>query len=214
MIVVGGGSSARFGADKLMVDVGGRPLITHTLDAVVDRVDVCVVVCRSEAAEALAAMREDVIVTVGGDTRTQSEMAGLAVVGEAIDLIGVHDAARPLVKPEMIDRLFVAAEDQGGAVPLVSYQRLIVDKKTRRPVPGVLGAQTPQVFHGEELKTAYGRAAEANFHGHDTVEVMERFSDVQIVAVTGDPDNLKVTYPGDLDRVRAALSGPSRISAP
>jgi 2-C-methyl-D-erythritol 4-phosphate cytidylyltransferase len=194
-----------------MVEVGGRPLIAHTVDAVVGRVDVCVVVCRPEVAEAVAAMREDVTVVVGGATRTQSEMAGLAAVGETIDLIGIHDAARPLVKPEMIDRLFEAAAASGGAVPLVSYEHLIIDKKTQRPVPGVLGAQTPQVFRGPELKIAYGRAAEAGFDGHDTVEVLERFSDLQIVAITGDPENLKVTYPGDLDRIRVARSGSSRI---
>jgi 2-C-methyl-D-erythritol 4-phosphate cytidylyltransferase len=209
MIVVGGGSSARFGADKLMVDVGDRPLIAHTIDAVVGLVDVCVVVCRAEVAEAFAAMRADVIVVVGGATRTQSEMAGLAAVGD-IDLIGIHDAARPLVKPEMINRLFEAAESSGGAVPLVSYEQLVIDKKTHRAVPGVFGAQTPQVFRGGELKVAYVRADEEGFDGHDTVEVMERFSDVQIAAVTGDPDNLKVTYPGDLDRVRAAWSGSFR----
>jgi 2-C-methyl-D-erythritol 4-phosphate cytidylyltransferase len=138
-------------------------------------------------------------------------MAGLAAVGETIDLIGIHDAARPLVKPEMIDRLFEAAAASDGAVPLVPYEHLIIDKKTQRPVPGVFGAQTPQVFRGRELKIAYGRAAEAGFDGHDTVEVMERFSDLQIVAITGDPDNLKVTFPGDLDRIRVARSSSSRI---
>jgi 2-C-methyl-D-erythritol 4-phosphate cytidylyltransferase len=211
MVVVGGGSSTRFGVDKLMVGVGDRPLIAHTIDAVVTRVDVCVVVCRPGVAGELAAIRDDVMVTEGGETRTQSEMAGLAVVGENVDLIGIHDAARPLVKPEMIDRLFTVAELSGGAVPLVSYDRLIIDRKTHRPVPGVLGAQTPQVFRGPELKLAYGLAAEASFDGHDTVEVMQRFSDVKIVGVPGDPHNLKVTYPGDLDRVREARSGPSRI---
>lgn len=213
MVVVGGGSSARFGTDKLMIEVADRPLIAHTIDAVAPKVGVCVVVCRPDAVDAVAALREDVIVVEGGDTRTQSEIAGLAAVSEDIDLIGIHDAARPLIKPALIDRLFTEAESSGGAVPLVRYERLVIERRTQRPIPGVFGAQTPQVFRGPELKAAYRRASEVGFDGHDTVEVMQRFGNMTIGGVPGDPDNLKVTYPDDLDRVRLARSDSSRIEA-
>ena len=207
MVVVGGGSSTRFGADKLRTEIAGRPLIEHTIDAVVGLVDVCVVVCRAELAGELD--RHDIIVALGGTTRTASEMAGLAAIGDQVDLIGIHDAARPLVDPTMVERLFVAAGAHGGAVPLMSYGQLILDKKTHEPIPGLQGAQTPQVFRAPDLLAAYARAAQHGFDGHDTVEVMQRFSDVATVGVPGDPGNIKVTYPEDLERVRALLSDSS-----
>jgi 2-C-methyl-D-erythritol 4-phosphate cytidylyltransferase len=109
----------------------------------------------------------------------------------------------------MIESLFEAADAHGGAVPLLAYDRLILDKETHQPVAGLHGAQTPQVFRASDLLAAYERAAHEDFDGHDTVEVMQRFADVEIVAVPGDPGNIKVTYPEDLERIRALLSGSS-----
>jgi 2-C-methyl-D-erythritol 4-phosphate cytidylyltransferase len=211
MVIVGSGSSTRFGSDKLMVEVEGRPLIAHTIDAVVGHVDLCVVVCRAEIAAPIAQLHRDVTVVSGGATRTLSEMAGLAAIGGEVDLIGIHDAARPAVAAALIEQLFDVAESEGGAVPLVPYERLILDKRTHQPVMGLHGAQTPQVFRGPDLMAAYVHAAQAGFEGHDTVEVMERFSDVKVVAVAGDAANVKVTYPRDLERVKDQLSGSSRI---
>lgn len=192
-----------------MIEVAGRPLIAHTIDAVAPHVDVCVVVCRAELAETVARVRDDLTVATGGSTRTSSEMAGLAAIGREVDLIGIHDAARPAVDPAMIERLFDVAESEGGAVPLLSYDRLILDKRTHQAVPGLHAAQTPQVFRAPDLMAAYVRAAQTGYDAHDTVEVMQRFSDVRVVGVAGDRDNVKVTYPRDLDRIRDRLSGSS-----
>jgi len=210
MVIVAGGSSTRFGADKLMTEIAGKPLIAHTIDAVVDQVDLCVVACRVELVDIIGAIHPDVRVTAGGATRTISEMAGLAAIGAAADLIGVHDAARPLVPAALIDELFEVADSKGGAVPLVDPDRLILDRRTHEPLTGIKGAQTPQVFRGPELMAAYVRAAQAGFEGHDTLEVVERFGDLAAVAVEGDPANIKVTYPSDLDEVKRRLSGSSR----
>ena len=208
MVIVAGGSSTRFGdADKLMTEIAGKPLIGHTIDAVVGHVDLCVVACRVELIDIIGAMHPDVTVTAGGATRTLSEMAGLAAIGKAADLIGVHDAARPLISAALIDELFEAADANGGAVPLVDPDRLILDRRTHEPLAGIRGAQTPQVFRGPELMAAYASAAQAGFEGHDTLEVVERFGDLAAVAVEGDPANIKVTYPSDLDDIRVRLSG-------
>jgi 2-C-methyl-D-erythritol 4-phosphate cytidylyltransferase len=210
MIVVGGGSSTRFGTDKLMVEVGGRPLIAHTVDAVREYVDVFVVVCRAEVVTTVEGLATGAIVTPGGVTRTLSEMAGLAALGAGFDLIGIHDAARPSPEGATIERLFTIADETGGAVPVIAPERLILDKETLRPVPGLARAQTPQVFRGDDLTSAYLRAARSGFEGHDTHEVMERFGDVTVVAVPGDETNVKVTYPADLETIRDRFRGPSR----
>jgi len=211
MVVVGGGSSSRFGADKLMVEVGGRPVLSHTIEAVISHVDVCVVVCRPEIVETVSRLHPEVLVAEGGATRTQSEMAGLAAIEGDVTLIGIHDAARPVVDARTVDRLFDAARSAGGAVPLLAYDRLILHRETGRPLMGIHGAQTPQVFQASELLAAYERAASESFEGHDTVEVMERFSDVRIVAVEGSPANVKVTFPEDVDGLSDLLADPSRI---
>lgn len=210
MIVVGGGASTRFGRDKLMIEIEGRPLLDHTIDAVIDHVDVCVVVCRQEIRPSVLARRPDVVVTEGGTTRTRSEMAGLSAIDQEVHLIGIHDAARPLVSGTTIEELYGTAQREGGAVPLLKYQRVLVDRETLGPVPDVHGAQTPQVFRAADLMAAYASAKEDGFDGHDTVEVMQKYSDVKIIGIQGDPANLKVTYPRDLDEVRFRLSGASR----
>lgn len=210
MIVVGGGSSTRFGADKLLADVDGLPLIAYTIDAVAEHVDHCVIVCRPESVEEVQTLRPDVSVTAGGATRTLSEMAGLAALGDQPDLIGIHDAARPVVKGFVIDRLFSLARQIGGALPALPSDRLVLDRKTHRPVPGLHRAQTPQVFRAPELMSAFVKAAQAGYDGQDTAEVVQRFGDTTVAVIPGDPSNIKVTYPGDLSTAIESIRGRSR----
>lgn len=204
MIIVGGGSSSRFGSDKLLADVNGRPLITVTVDRVVPHVERCVLVVRPEMVERISALGLPISVVAGGSTRTLSEMAGLAAIGDTVELVGIHDAARPLVSAKLIDTLFETAEQVGGAVPVISADDLILDRRTHTSVTDLRRAQTPQVFRSEVLLAAYASAARAGFDGHDTVEVVERFSDIEIGAVPGHPSNIKVTYPSDIEEVRGA----------
>lgn len=193
-----------------MIEIDGLTLLEHTIDAVIDHVDVCVVVCRQEISPTVLERRPEVVVTAGGPTRTRSEISGLSAIAGEVDLVGIHDAARPLVSGATIEVLYDMAMREGGAVPLLNYRRILVDRETLSPVPGVHGAQTPQVFRGADLMAAYTRAKEDGFEGHDTVEVMEEYSDVKIIGVEGDPANLKVTYPEDLDEVRSRLADASR----
>jgi 2-C-methyl-D-erythritol 4-phosphate cytidylyltransferase len=137
-------------------------------------------------------------------------MAGLAALGDPPDLIGIHDGARPLVSRALIERLFETAREVGGAVPVLASDTFFVERTTLQPVSNLMPAQTPQVFKGPELMAAYVRAARSGYEGRDTAEIMERFSEVPIAAVPGEPGNLKVTYPADLEEVRRRLTAPSR----
>jgi 2-C-methyl-D-erythritol 4-phosphate cytidylyltransferase len=204
MVIVAGGASSRFGGDKLMTAIEGTPLVMHTVAAASRHVDQCVLVCRDDQVETLRDLASEVEVVAGGETRTASEMAGLAAVGPEIDLIGIHDGARPLVSPELIARLFVAAADTGGAVPILPVGP-IVSRVDLRGVPAVV-AQTPQVFQAGPLIEAFRIAGAQGFQGHDTADVVLAFSDVVIAAVAGDPSNIKVTFPADLETVRRALA--------
>lgn len=205
MIIVAAGRSVRFGGDKLMAPVGGIPLVAHTVSAVEGQVDRCILVCREDQVSALNRLDLGVAIVPGGPTRTASEMAGLAAIGEAASLIGVHDGARPLVTPALIDVLFQAAERVGGAIPVVEPARPLIKKSNLAPVDGAMIAQTPQVFRGEELLAAYLSAAKMGYEAQDTAEIAQRFGKLAIQAVPGDPHNTKVTEPEDIEPIREAL---------
>lgn len=196
-----------------MAEVAGEPLISHAVASVSGSADITVVVTRPDLIEPMTQLGLDALITPGGQTRTDSELAGLAALGREYDLIGIHDAARPLVPPELVERLYRKADEVGGAVPTLKPTHFLIDRRRLMPVTDLVTVQTPQVFRGPELFAAYVHAARTGFEGHDTVDVVERFGDVEIAAVPGDPGNLKVTFQADLDAVRSHLEGSSR-SAP
>ena len=210
MIVVGGGSSARFDGDKLLEVVAGSPLVAHTVNAVRDLVDKCVLVSRLDLIEAISGFGLGVDIVPGGNTRTLSEMAGLAALGDEFDLIGIHDAARPLIMADLVEALFAAADTVGGAVPVLEPDTLLVDRRSLRPIERAVTVQTPQVFRGPELFAAYVRSAEVGYDAQDTVEIVNQFGHLEIAAIPGDSSNVKVTYPDDLELVRLRLEDPAR----
>ncbi len=210
MIVVAGGTSERFGSDKLVADVAGRTLLEWTLAAVQPTVDRCVVATREPLFDLVETAGAEPV--LGGSTRTASELAGLAAIGDTADLIGIHDGARPAITKELTEVLFEKAGKDGSAIPVVSSDQLIVDRRTLRVVHGLVHAQTPQVFRSDILMTAYVRAAQDGFEGKDTAEVVQRYTDSQISVVDGDRANLKVTFEDDLERFRRSVSDPSDTS--
>lgn len=206
MVVVAGGSSDRFGSDKLMVEVAGQPLIAHTIATISGLVDECVLVVRSDQVDRVRTLGLGVEVVPGGDSRTASEIAGIAAVGPSA-LIGVHDGARPLPDPMMIERLFARANEFGGAVPGLAPRSMLVNRDDLSPVVGAVRVQTPQVFWGPELKAAYLGAARDRYEGHDTADVVRQYTNLEIALVEGDPNNIKVTFPADLSAVLERLGG-------
>ena len=212
MIVVAGGRSVRFGSDKLMTRVAGRPLVAHTVAAVIDHVDRCILVVRADQRAALAKLGLGAELVLGGPTRTASERAGLTAIHDRAGLIGIHDGARPLVPASLVESLFETAARVGGAIPVMQPVFPAVHRSDLSPVKDIAVAQTPQVFDGERLLAAYVAAAEVGYEARDTAEIARRFGRLDIEGVPGDPDNIKVTRPDDVEVVRSALetsrSGP------
>jgi 2-C-methyl-D-erythritol 4-phosphate cytidylyltransferase len=114
-------------------------------------------------------------------------------------LIGIHDGARPFLTVDIWQSCVGAAAAYGGAVPTLDAGPLYrLNRGGLSPLEnGVHRAQTPQVFRGGELLQAFRRSTEAT---PDTAETVMRQGDLEIAAVPGDSRNIKVTYPGDLDR--------------
>lgn len=204
MIVVAAGSSTRFGSEKLFTEVGGAPLIAHTIAAIMPAVDHCVLVARDDHIDRLTALELGVDIVAGGATRTESETAGLMAVPPS-RLIGIHDGARPAISPSLIEQLYESAFRHGGAVPGLAPRGHLIERESFKPVEGAIAVQTPQVFWGPELKAAYEAANRSGFTGYDTADVVHNFTNLEVVVIPGDPNNIKITYPEDLDKVRLLL---------
>ncbi|MEM9038189.1 MAG: IspD/TarI family cytidylyltransferase [Actinomycetota bacterium] len=215
--VLAGGSGRRMGANdnKVYLPIGGRPVIDRSLE-VLDRceaVEIIVVVVRPEDRGAAdAAVERSVAATPvrivpGGESRTGSELAALDVVAEmgadrpALTLI--HDAARPFLTHDLLDRLLAAADAVGGAIPGVPVTDPLVDVADGRPigrsVSDLVRVQTPQVFRTALLLDAYA-SLDPGAASVDTAEVIEQHGGAAVSVVESDERNLKVTHPVDLDR--------------
>jgi 2-C-methyl-D-erythritol 4-phosphate cytidylyltransferase len=216
-IVVGGGASTRLGGtgSKVLLPLGERSVLAWSLVTLqrCPAVDHVVLVHREQDREQIAAIVEQVGVTklvasvAGGATRQDSELAGLEalaghIAASAIDLVAIHDAARPFLTLALLDRVIDAARRHGGAVPALPVDAPLLLRRGSPhllvPTDGLRRVQTPQVFAASALLDAYRRAATDGFHGVDTAETVERYSALEVVAVEGDPDNRKLTYPGDV----------------
>ena len=225
MIVVAAGRSMRMdGTDKLAVEVAGRPLLAWTLDAVAaaPEVERIVVVTAPDhvavVADASWLPAQVVAVVGGGPRRQESVFAGFA----ALDRLGttddgvvlVHDGARPLVTAALVGAVAVETARHGAAIPIVpvaeTLKRIdgdLVGETVERA--GLGAAQTPQGVRRDLLRTAYIRyPPEGPETWTDEAALLEA-TGVAVRVVAGDPVNLKVTLPGDLARVEAALDGRS-----
>lgn len=195
--------------------IGDRPALEYSLETMdrSPRVDqVTLVVREQDQARAELLINETMPaklshVVVGGDTRHQSEVAGLEALRPDIesgdvDLVAIHDGARPFLTLQLLDELIDAAIRHDGAVPglgipeplyrTTSDGAEMIEPDTLRRV------QTPQVFRARPLLAAYEASLEVGFEGVDTAETMERFSDARVVVVPGDPRNIKITFVEDL----------------
>jgi 2-C-methyl-D-erythritol 4-phosphate cytidylyltransferase len=222
VVVLAGGSGSRVGADvnKVYLPLAGRRVVSWSLQsaAQVGEVGAFVLVVRPEDAELAGEVlrREarglDVRMVVGGATRHESEDAALlhlapAVEAGEIDVIAVHDGARPLAGPAMFHSVLTTARAIGGAVPAlpaVGVLRVGSDGQPLRGDPGtpsrnrLARVQTPQAFRAKDLLGAYAAAHAAGYRGTDTACSVEAYSHLLVQTVAGSRQNLKVTYPRDL----------------
>jgi 2-C-methyl-D-erythritol 4-phosphate cytidylyltransferase len=215
-VIVAAGAGQRLGhtCPKAFVHLGDVSLLVHSARAMGQVCDRLVAVVtegwNEQARYTLTSAGINARVCVGGRTRTESVAAGLAACGalESTDLIGIHDAARPLASPALISRVFAAVHDGwDGAAPglpvvdtlkLVSEVEAVIRTVDRQ---GVWTVQTPQVFRWAALARAY---QVPDHMMTDDLGLVER-SGGRVRLIMGEPANLKITYNQDLTMAEALL---------
>jgi 2-C-methyl-D-erythritol 4-phosphate cytidylyltransferase len=212
-LVLAAGRGERLGGDrsKAFVPLAGQPLLVHTLAALAaaEGVDLVIPVVGRGDLDRFAALGSDLAeipklaeVVVGGAERQDSMAAGLAALPAGVTHVAVHDAARPLVRPEAVDRVVAAALRDGAAILAVPVRDTIKRVRGGRIVATperseCAAAQTPQVFRVDVLREALAKARLEARVGTDDSQIVEALG-VPVSVVEGDLENIKVTYAEDL----------------
>lgn len=208
IIIVAGGSGSRMGSEipKQFIELGGLPVLMHTISAfrrVFQEMDIVLVLPEDQVKTwKNLCLKHNFHVPLeichGGETRFQSVKNGLALL-EGDGLVGIHDGVRPLVSEDTIRRCYQEAAIYGNAIPVtevvetVRYQEedksRVVDRSRLRLV------QTPQVFRLHSIKDAFSKAPGENFT--DDASVLESYGET-IHLTEGNRENIKITHPIDL----------------
>ncbi len=216
VVVLAAGSGSRVGAgrNKVLLPLAGRPVLAWSVrDALASSLVevVVVVVGPREEPEVSAALRpllegtaREILLVPGGTTRHRSEQAALDALaprvraGE-IDVVALHDGARPLAGTALLDRVLREARTGGGALPVVALPG-VIERDGGVLAADLVAVQTPQAFRAEALLSAYERAARDGFEATDTAGCLERYADpgFAVAAVPSSPRNLKITFAEDV----------------
>ncbi|MEE2768395.1 MAG: 2-C-methyl-D-erythritol 4-phosphate cytidylyltransferase [Actinomycetota bacterium] len=198
-IVVAAGQGDRFGGDKQVADLSGRPVLTHSVTVASKVSDgVVVVTAASRQAAVTDLMRGfDPLpkVVPGGPTRSSSVRSGLAAVPKKATVVLVHDGARPLASVDLFRRVVAGVADGADAV----VPGVAVSDSLRKVCGGVLdretviAVQTPQGFSARSLRDAHRSGGEVS----DDATLVEAAGG-RVVVIDGETNNLKITVPLDL----------------
>lgn len=217
-LIAAAGSSQRMeGENKLLLPLGGKPVLMHTLLAMdaAQSVNEIIIAAREEDLVRFAdlckasGIQKPVKVVVGGRTRTESVLRAALESNPDADLLAVQDGARPFVTPELIDTVVEAARVHFAAAPAIPVKdtvKVAVDGIVREtPDRSMLFAvQTPQVFDAQLLRAALQSAVEADVQLTDDCSAVERMGK-EIYLTDGSEENIKITTPLDMFLAEAIL---------
>jgi 2-C-methyl-D-erythritol 4-phosphate cytidylyltransferase len=216
-IVLAAGSGTRVGnsRNKVYLPLAGRRIVTWSLELFrkIPGIGRLVLVVRDDDRE----LAEEVLdrelpgvpvdLVTGGQTRHESEYQAILHLADEIrqgeiDVVLVHDAARPLAPVRIVEEVLATAIRTGSAIPALPLEDVVgVDEAGRMSHAGrtdLVRVQTPQAFKSGPLLTAYQAADVDGFTGTDTASCVERYEGLPVHVVAGDPRNIKVTYADDL----------------
>ncbi len=216
VIIVAGGTGTRMQTTipKQFIEIKGKPVIIHTIQKFLEFdefMNVIVCVHKDYVTDANFMLAEyfpdkNIQIVLGGETRFHSVKNGLNCITNKNDVVGIHDAARPLVSIDTIKRCFETAAKKGNAIPVVTVNdsiRLVtngINKAVRRDDYKIV--QTPQCFIVSKIKLAFEQPYTPFFT--DDATVLES-QDEEIILVEGNTENIKITTPDDLKKAELFL---------
>ena len=216
-VILAAGNSTRMGEDKIMLELCGNPLILRTLEVFQqsELVNEIIVVTNKEKLERIASLVKSHNLTkvskviLGGETRSESSLAGACAVSKKAKLIAIHDGARPFVTEKLIKNCVFSAVEFNAAVPgtkindtLKTSKDGIVSGTVNRDE--TVSIQTPQVFNADLIKGALTYVVEKKIEVTDDSSAIE-YLGVKVRIVEGDPDNIKLTTPSDIKKAESIL---------
>jgi len=219
-IIPAAGRGKRFGkpTNKVFCDVAGKPILAHTLSVFesCEAIDeVVLVVSEAEVDNASDLVKRFGFSKVraivpGGDQRQDSVSRGLDKVRQ--DIVAIHDAARPMVTCEIIERSIDEAIRTGACITAVPVIDTIKSASDEREITGTVdrsnlfAVQTPQTFQTELIRSAYKQAYIDGIYATDDAALVERLG-YKVTIVQGSYDNIKITTQSDLDLASRKLGG-------
>ena len=218
-IIAAAGAGRRLGAakPKQLLDIGGGSMLQHSVRAFLGHprvADVVVVLSPDLTTLALAGIEPSraaaLRVVKGGERRQDSVANGFAAVAPESDVVLIHDAARPFVSADLIDRTIDAAAAHGAAIAALqsrdTVKRVAGDGRITETIPRetIYLAQTPQGFRRDVLAAAI-ELGRSGVEATDEAMLAER-AGYHVHVVDGDPGNVKVTTSADLDAARARMA--------
>jgi 2-C-methyl-D-erythritol 4-phosphate cytidylyltransferase len=221
-LIPAAGRGRRMGCDveKQFMHVAGKPLLAHTLACFeatpgIDRVVVIVPPGReaycAEEIVAVEGFRKIAHIVTGAETRQGSVTAGFRCVGENVDVVVIHDGARPFVSPLLIQTSVDLAYRYGSAIAAIpesdTLKRVSVDGTVVETVDRqqLWRAQTPQAFQRSILERALAHAEEHDLDATDEASLVESLS-WPIRIIPGSMWNFKITTPDDLRLAKILLT--------
>ena len=198
-MVVAAGRGVRFGRRKQYARLAGRSVLEWSVAAATEACVGVVVVLPPEDVAAVGGDLHEVVVVPGGETRSASVRSGLDAVPSAVEVVAVHDAARPLAGADVWARVLAAVSaGADAAIPVVPVTDTIKQVDGTGSVrtldrDSLVAVQTPQAFRADVLRRAHAGAGEAT----DDAALVEALGG-RVVLVEGGVDNLKMTTTADL----------------
>ena len=204
---------------KQFMLLDGLPILLHTIRKFLacPAVAEIVVALRAEDIEWVREMLDGeslarpVRLVEGGDSRQESVENALAAIAPDTTLVAVHDAVRPFIDLDTLDKVLGEADATGaaivGIVPVDTVKQ-VHRNKIRATIPRdhLVLAQTPQVFRVDLLRRAFANAREDGVAGTDEASLVERLDQVEVSVVLGSDRNIKITKPTDMELARLFLS--------
>jgi 2-C-methyl-D-erythritol 4-phosphate cytidylyltransferase len=207
VIIVAAGSGRRFGYQKQFSILKGKTVLDWSMERFSRHEQVSNIVLvlpqKTQAQEIIDRYPKIAAVAEGGKTRQQSVAAGFRCLSlKSMDVVLVHDAARPLVSVELIDRVISGAIENGAAVPIIPVEDTVKEIEDNRIIRTVERsklylAQTPQGFLFGVLQKAIKETENNHWQGTDEASLVELMQH-RVIGVPGEKGNIKITSPVDL----------------